>query len=325
MKTTRTLWKRNLAAGMAALALCAGLPAVARAACSSAPPGYTVYAGKELQTQNNAQVNGAKTGKTELNQPAGYPSSYAGGPATTGAITLPPLDPASFPSSQIGTQNISVGNNGSKTVASGSYNDITTGNNTSLNFTGGTYYIDTLSISNNGVATFAAGTYYVNTLTFDNNAIITLSGAVTFYIGKNLKIDNNTQVNSGASASPANLTFNLYNGAEATLDNNGGMKGLIYAPGASSEIQLEENASLTGAIITGGEVSLDNNSSISYGAVSSSSALNHFSISASSNAITCQGQAVTISLHDASHNVISDNCGTYPTITLSTTTGHGDW
>lgn len=348
MKTNRARLQRNLAACMAVLALC-GLPAAARAACSSAPPGYTVYAGSQLETENNALVNGAKPGKVETKVPAGFPSSYAGGPPTVGAITLPPLNPPSFPNFTFGTTEISVPNNGSANVTENPYKKISTGNNATLAFGDGTYKIDEVTIgeknavtfgngtyyinkltikgesnnpNNNTVVTFKGGTFYVKELTFDNNISASFAAPVSFYIQSKLTLDNNNKINVGGL--PANLTFNLYSGAEAKLDNNSNVTGLIYAPG-NSEVELKNGASLTGAIITGGKVELENNSSINHGAVATNNAIDHFAISASNSAITCVGQAVTISLHDASHLPVTNSCGTYPTITLSTTTGHGDW
>ena len=51
------------------------------------------------------------------------------------------------------------------------------------------------------------------------------------------------------------------------------------------------------------------------------SAPNHYAVSAASSAVNCQATPVTISAHTSAHALIA----TTDTITLSTTTGHGDW
>lgn len=52
------------------------------------------------------------------------------------------------------------------------------------------------------------------------------------------------------------------------------------------------------------------------------SAVDHFAISHSGSGVTCAPESVTISAHDAAHGVVTSYAGT---ITLSTSTGRGDW
>ena len=50
--------------------------------------------------------------------------------------------------------------------------------------------------------------------------------------------------------------------------------------------------------------------------------IDHFAVSHDGSAINCMAENITISAHDASHNIYTGYDGT---ITLSTSTGHGDW
>lgn len=57
-------------------------------------------------------------------------------------------------------------------------------------------------------------------------------------------------------------------------------------------------------------------------ACSSVPGVDHYAISHSGSAITCEAEPVTFSAHDAAHTILTSHTGT---INLSTSTNHGDW
>ena len=183
-------------------------------------------------------------------------------PAPTGVTVaatpiLPPLTPATMPVNP--ANQVAPANN----IPPGNYDVITT--NTPTTFTGGAgavYNINTLTA--NGPITLGTGTYYIDQLNL--NANLTVTGVVQIFIGTGFDVRaNNVSVNAGGSV--ANLQVNFYPNAQ--LDTHGSSNfsftGLMYAPYASTQIQIDGTGStLTGAVISGGQVQL-NNTTILYG------------------------------------------------------------
>ena len=200
---------------------------------------------------------------TTVNGTAVANNNNANSIAVTGVTTgvtpaLPALVPANFPTNNSNT------NTSATTIAAGSYNNITTGA-ARTTFTGGTYYINNLTA--NGPITLGAGTYYINQLTLNSStADITVTGAVQIFIGNSFDVRaNNVSVNAGGSV--ANLQVNFYPNAQLDTHGNDGFSftGLMYAPDSSTQLQIVgNNNTLTGVLISGGQVQL-NNTAIIYG------------------------------------------------------------
>ena len=201
---------------------------------------------------------------TTVNGTAVANNNNANSIAVTGVTTgvtpaLPALVPANFPTNNSNT------NTSATTIAAGSYNNITTGT-AQTTFTGGTYYINNLTA--NGPITLGAGTYYINNLSLNSStADITVTGAVQIFIGNSFDVRaNNISVNAGGSV--ANLQVNFYPNAQLDTHGNNGFSftGVMYAPDASTQLQIDgNNNTLTGVLISGGQVQL-NNTAIIYGA-----------------------------------------------------------
>lgn len=200
---------------------------------------------------------------TTVNGTAVANNNNANSIAVTGVTTgvtpaLPALVPANFPTNNSNT------NTSATTIAAGSYNNITTGT-AQTTFTGGTYYINNLTA--NGPITLGAGTYYINSLSLNSStADITVTGAVQIFIGNSFDVRaNNISVNAGGSV--ANLQVNFYPNAQLDTHGNNGFSftGVMYAPDASTQLQIDgNNNTLTGVLISGGQVQL-NNTAIIYG------------------------------------------------------------
>jgi len=245
--------------------------------------------GNKGQTSNGT-VNGTTivvTGSTSLPVTATTSSLSAG--------ALPALSPATFPA--VGTGTLST----TGTVAAGSYGAINATGNPTV-FSGGTYYIDTLNAASGSIQ-LAAGTYFINKLNLSVN--LTVTGAVQLFIGNKVDLGaNGVSLNSGGNA--GNLQVNLYGGAEFDAEkNNVSFTGLIYGPGTGTQVKFDNNATITGAIITGGEIKFGNNPTFNYDATVqaqiasltcsvSGGGADHIEIDHTGSALTCQSPVLTV-------------------------------
>uniref|UniRef100_E6QW16 DUF7305 domain-containing protein n=1 Tax=mine drainage metagenome TaxID=410659 RepID=E6QW16_9ZZZZ len=206
----------------------------------------------QLQIGNGSTVNGGNGAVAITGSNNTVPVTGATVAATP---VLPALTPATFPANNSNT------NTSATTIAAGSYNKITTGT-APTTFTGGTYYINKLNA--NGPITLGAGTYYINQLNLYAN--LTVTGAVQIFIGNGFDVRaNNVSVNTPGNV--ANLQVNFYRKAQLDTHGKNGFSftGLMYAPDASTQIQIDgNNNTITGAVISGGQVQL-NNTAIIYG------------------------------------------------------------
>jgi MSHA biogenesis protein MshQ len=313
-------------AGLLLLAM-AIRPAVA--ACGPVPSTYPVYGGSSMSIGNNGKVNGTNisgSGSKSLN-----PSTGVKGNATQ---TLPDIDPSVFPTNA-STTDVS----GASTVTPGSYRDVTVGFLGTTSFTGGTgavFRFRTLNVSLFGTATLGSGTYYIETVDVAGlSALRVASGATArVYIKTLFDAGNLSTVAAGSGA--ANLQIYLYNGAQLTTGNNASFEGVIVAPGASTTIDLGNNNSITGALLSGGLVTIGNNATISYdaatraatGALSTCAAggsgtISSFSVAiGAASASTCSPKSITLTARDGSSATLTSYTGT---VNLSTSTGRGDW
>lgn len=237
---------------------------VAHAACGSFPSSWPAWGGSELKVENLVRVNGLAVTKNE------YTGSYGVNPSTgavqAASLSLPTLDPATYPSFSGGSSLTAP-----VTVAPGTYATITVNNTAATPDTtfsgGGTYYIDTLNVSPLARAQLAPGDYYIRRLTMGNNAEITVSagGAVRLYINSNISWGNDLRINSGGNA--ANLQLYLYPGAaENFLGNGTRLTGIVYAPDSSQKIKSGSGSIITGALLSAGELELNNNATLNFDA-----------------------------------------------------------
>jgi|GEM_PF-1807211 len=241
------LWVRLAAWCALGVASAAVVPAWADGNYNNNQCNFALYGGAGLSIGNNGTING-----NNITGSGNSLDSYTGVQSTVTGVTLSPLSPASFPS---GGTSPTVASGA--TLAPGTYNTVTASGN--LVLTAGTYYINTLN--------FGQGfTLSINSNGNDNN-----NGAVTIYIGASFgagNINNASINNSGGGGDNGNngrnLTILLYSGASFNLGNNATFKGLVYSPYSNSTVSFGNNGQITGAIVTGGSVSLGNNSQIQY-------------------------------------------------------------
>lgn len=244
-----------------------------------------------LQLGSGGTVNGGSS--TPIVGPSKNTSlPVTGTTSSSSAGALPALSPASFPA--VGTGTLSTGG----TVAAGSYGTINASGNPTV-FSGGTYYIGTLNAT--GPIQLAAGTYYINSLNLRSNLSVT--GPVQLFIGNQIDVKSNgISLNGGGNA--GNLQVNLYSGAQFDAgQNNISFTGLIYSPFANSQVKFDNNATITGAVITAGQIDIGNNATVNFNATVQGqiasvacpvSGPDHIEIDHTGSALTCSAQTVTI-------------------------------
>ena len=123
-----------------------------------------------------------------------------------------------------------------------------------------------LTMGNNATLQLASGTYYFNDFRADNNATITVApGAkVIIYVQKQMSLRNNSRFNNNGA--PGNVTVFGANGCppgtrELIIENNGSFWGSYYGP--DNEVWVSNNGIAYGSLI-GSKIMMDNNESFHY-------------------------------------------------------------
>lgn len=267
---------------------------------------YGVYSLGNMDISGTVTING--------NIVANYVGSANDGiDSTTGALidvspvpTLPDISPSTFPNNSsnrdLSNPTTVLGAPADPASPSGFYDDITVTSTTT--FSGGTYYIDRLTVGNGDTINLAPGNYFIDNLIMGTNShlIISPAGAVNIFIGTEVSTGNNVDLNAGGDA--ANLTISLYSGVNFELDNNGTLAGIVYSPYTNVDLDFDAGVNITGAIITNGDVDLDNNTTITYGVNEKAAAatlvqctgswLHHYEIDHDGIALTCNPEQITI-------------------------------
>lgn len=247
----------------AMLLLLAGSTFVRAQSCGPVPTtingdGAPVVAGtNELQIGNNGTVtNGTSTVPAVGNGTSVSTSSGVQPPGQS----LPGFLPSTFPT--VGTTDATVDNG---TLAAGLYDDITLRNTST--FSGGTYYMQTISANNGVTLNIAAGDYFVENFSAGNNFHLNVtSGPVRIFVKNSFQTGNDPIFNAGGS--PADLQIYLYDNASLQFGNSdnsntsANFSGLIYAPGGNTSISMGNNNTVQGAVLSGGSVSLGNNTGL---------------------------------------------------------------
>ncbi len=226
------------------------------------PVAAPVVAGtNNLSVGNNSYItDSAGTLNTSGNGTSMTTTSGVGPPGQT----LPAFSPTTFPS--VGGSNTTI-NNG--TLAAGSYGDVTIKGSSA--FSGGDYYISELKAGNSVTLTLAAGDYFIDKWDVGNDFVLNVSsGPVRIFINTSFQAGNQSVFNSPGST--ANLQFYAYNNAQMEFGNanNGNsdvdFNGLIYAPGSNTQIKFGNNNIIQGAVLSGGDVQLGNNTGVIFDA-----------------------------------------------------------
>ena len=259
---------------------------------------------------------------------------------------LPTIEPPTFPAT--GSFNVTV-NNVSTGVdltidindnppGDSSYNEINVNANAELSFTGGgPFYIDRLRVEEGATIDFNAGTYFIDRLEVRGDAAtITTNGFVRLFIGDRFTTNNNgDNLTVNATGTVSDLVVFLYPNARFDMDGEAlNFTGVIYGP-QSGDIKINDDSTITGAIIGGDKIELDEGVTIIYNdtvkaAVASITTcegplLSHYAITdnGSGTGITCVAKQITITGHDTSDVDVAPVAGTV--INLSTNPVGGYW
>ncbi len=180
-----------------------------------------------IGTNGDASTNGNVTVKGSLAYgPAGTYTHVGGGLVTGQVIQLP--EPRIFPpipDFTVGTTAVSLGGHDTQTLAAGSYGAI--------------------NLSSNAVLTFSGGTYYIDSLTTTGQADIVISAATTLFIKSAFSLGGGSVINS--TAVPSNLTVWYSGTSTASLAGGSGFYGDVYAPNAT--VTLVGNSNFYGSFV----------------------------------------------------------------------------
>lgn len=240
-----------LAAGRVLLIALAGVPSLGVAqvtvgsACGPVPSTFPIVAG----SSSNLRFDGSAAMNSTSISGSGNAVRTTGARASA-SVTLPPLDPASFPSFS------SSANASASPVAPGSYNSVSA-NTSGFTFSGGgTYYIANLN-SNASSLVFGPGVYYIQNLSLNNNTTITVSsGPVKIYVGGAINPRDNLSFN--ASGNTADFALFIYGNQDFEAGASFTFNGLLYTAG-TGRLRTGDDPRITGAVLARGEVRFGRN------------------------------------------------------------------
>ncbi len=227
----------------------------AQAACGPIPSDYVAYGAGDLSTDRNVRVNSNRlSGSGNALQPDGVRTTPSPAPV------MPDLDPASFPSFS-GGGDITVSGGDTGATGAGTYGEIKVEEDATFSFTdsGGSYYIDKLTIEKNVQITFSPGIYYIDTAKFDQDVELQVSpsGEVKLFINSEIEVGKKASINQSGGVDEFQVYG--YSGAKALLKQGADFRGLLYFPSSSSEIKLEKNVDFNGVVVTAGDVIVGKN------------------------------------------------------------------
>lgn len=233
------------------LAACAGALPVAAAACGSIPIVSNgtgpVYAGTWLEIGNNVVVNnGSATLVTEAKTLTHSVVPAAGGNASSVPTALPPLSPAAFPAT---SGSVSVARNGSATLNAPPY------------------LLNTLTVGDGATLTLTPGDYSIGNVTLGKNVNLRVApdGLVRLFTNADMKVGDGASMNaSPATGNAGQLIVFVYGARKVVIGKNVAFTGVLYAPAAGAEIEIDNNANIVGGLVTGGTVKVDKNVAFVY-------------------------------------------------------------
>lgn len=185
-----------------------------------------------IQAGNNGRFEGIRYGTTATIKS----NVKTGGLSQLGApVALPPVQ--TFSPSASASADRTAGNNGSLTLAPGTYRNLTLGNNANLHLNAGTYVFNTISINNNARITVNVS---------QGDVVVLAAGNVDFGNNARVVIDEGTAKN-----------FYLETKGTFEASNNARWHGTVYSRGGG--IQLGNNTQIIGALYSTSGIDIGNN------------------------------------------------------------------
>lgn len=176
--------------------------------------------------------------------------------------------------------------------------------------------------------TLSPGQYTFNgnlAIDFQSTLAIAGTGHVEIYVNGNVTIDGSVNVNTGGGETQ---TLFIYSTGQISAMYRANVRASLYSVGAlfiHNEVTVTGTLSSETSVQTSWQSVLTFNQAIADAASSQctgSGGPASITVAASASASTCAPQSVTITVKDALDAAITDYTGT---VTLSTSTGNGDW
>jgi len=263
------------------------------------------------------------------------------------AETLMPFSPMSFPEI-VGAAKIVT----SEFISPGSYSSLNLSRTTPIyTFSPGNYYIKWIFYYDNAGITFnlGEGDYYIDN--FDSNlghtkVTLNTNGKVRLFIGTQIALGNEFKLNEGGATD--NLQIYLLPKASAYFGSTGKFNGLIYGNSADACnnfaiktndcIHFSDGNTITGAILGGGGIHLNNSNSIIFTPAVQQTiasipipgcipgyipALDHYELSLPSTGVACVSSPVKVTACASATTPCTtrDKTASNTSLTLSTTGG----
>jgi len=279
------------------------------AECELIPSDYALYSSNAINILDSPiSVNGHAITTGNYSPKAAI--DIDGTLSTNQDLTLPALNPASFPANSSTTDKISNGSIPINETSEAYYRTIRTKkNNRTITFTGGgPIHIETLQTDlEDSTINFAAGTYYINNLIFKevNTTINVTSGPVIIHVGNSYShAKKDTEVNKGGNID--DFIVYLHSGSIFSVgEENFDFTGILYGPDVGGVSFNEKNVSIHGLIaIGGGEITIakedfsltltDTDIADVDALGSCDSVVDHFELSYASNGLTCTASAIEL-------------------------------
>ncbi len=227
---------------------------------------------------------------------------------------------------------------GSLTIgtATDEYDVVTVNSTGTLNISHSIYnefFIDKLDVGYQSIVNFEQGTYWIDELNLSSESILTVvgGGPVRLYVKNVIGWSSGVIINSpgaGLQGNTDELLMYFYN--DVTMANQTTFSGSIFV---TKDINLNQSGHFYG-LITGENVTVGLSSQVTYDVnayygmsditwcESGFEDVDDIVVSAPSNAVNCLPAEISIQVLDKNGDVIPDFEGV---ITLSTSSGHGDW
>ena len=200
------------------LSLLASIDVSAAAACGVVDSTFGVYSTASITVGSGVKMNGSTVSSGTTPGDVGIATD---GSITTASITIPGLDPASFPANSVSTDADETDSPISSSVEI-YFDEVRVGVNQTLRFTGeGPFHINTLTLEDESNVYFSSGTYYIDRIIFREHPHIRLSDApVALHIGTDMDMgDKRIHINQHDGGKPEDLTIYLHR--SATLSGAG--------------------------------------------------------------------------------------------------------
>lgn len=291
---------------------------------------YGIYSGEKLKIDEGVKINGNNIVEDDYDGDTGL---QVGGGTESAGLTIPGLDPASFPSNK-SKQDLDEDDSPLDGSSEIYIDKIDVDEDETFTFTGsGPFHIDELKADEDSTINFSPGVYYIKKFKVKEDSVINISPQVRIHIGDKFEIDEEVDLN--ASGNPEDLLIFLHEDSKFKAKEESTIVGVIIGVD-NKEVKFEEDVSFTGVILTDGKVELKEDvrltlspaQQLSIGDESTcesapgGAGADHFSISHDNNGIHCLAEVIIVTARDSAGDPVLDYEGQ---VTLDTQSSFGSF